>query len=159
MTRRENRIKNLALEPLVFCYSDIWPDNFLIDNDNTIVVDFADVSILPSSFSKFALKTATSKMKCDMTHLVIIPMTDGVDNTPALLDVYSLMSMGSSSFATSGRRLLGDEKNQDIKKVRQLLTNEQGSPVTVSFEEDEGYETEPAQPPPPPPGPCNLMTI
>ena len=93
---------------MVFCYSDVRLGNFIIDdNDNVSVLDFADTSILPSSFSKFVLSAGETKIKRDISGLVQLPTTEGVDNTAALRDVSGPMVMGPSSFATSGRQIPG----------------------------------------------------
>jgi hypothetical protein len=116
MTKKKSRVKDLSCEPMVFCYSDVWLGNFIIDdNDDISVIDFADASILPSSFSKYVLSPgeATDKIKRDIGGQVQVPTTDGVDNTVPLLDLMGTMVMGPSPFTTSGRRLPGgkDEMN------------------------------------------------
>lgn len=116
---------------MVFCYSDVWLGNFIIDDDGRIaVIDFSEASILPSSFSKYAVAWRQPQIKCDISHLVVTPTTDGVDNTSALLAATAPMVMSSSSFVTSGRRLLGQElgKDEDDTFYR-LLTDGQGRPV------------------------------
>lgn len=94
---------------MVFCYSDVWLGNFIIDEDGrVIVVDFADSSILPSSFSKFVLLD-WEKIKRDISALVKVPTTDGVDITLALCAAAGPIVMGPSSFVTTGRRIPGGE--------------------------------------------------
>ncbi|CAM1504718.1 Fc.00g023090.m01.CDS01 [Cosmosporella sp. VM-42] len=83
--KRPHRIQALSQESMVFCYSDVWLDN------KVTVIDFADVSILPSSFSKFALSARQTKIGREISDLVIIPTTHGVDNTLALRVASGLM--------------------------------------------------------------------
>ncbi|PGH23786.1 hypothetical protein AJ80_02216 [Polytolypa hystricis UAMH7299] len=64
-----NIIQGLSREPMVFCYSDLWLGNFIIDqHDCVTVVDFADASILPSSFSKFMLSPTQNELEYDITN-------------------------------------------------------------------------------------------
>ncbi|KND91581.1 hypothetical protein TOPH_03825 [Tolypocladium ophioglossoides CBS 100239] len=95
MARREDRIKDLTREPLVFCYSDIWLGNFIIDDSRITIIDFSEASILPSSFSKHAVAWRESQIRCNISHLVVIPTTNGVDNTSALREATSAMAMRS----------------------------------------------------------------
>ncbi|KAK1764401.1 hypothetical protein QBC33DRAFT_547117 [Phialemonium atrogriseum] len=109
ITKRKHRVQDLSREPMVFCYSDVWLGNFTIDEDGRLtVIDFADSSILLSSFSKFVLLD-WEKIKRDISALVKVPTTDGVDNTLALCTAAGPMVMGPSSFVTTGRRILGGE--------------------------------------------------
>lgn len=103
----------------------------MIDDDGRIaVIDFSEATILPSSFSRYAVAWRQPQIKRDISHLVVTPTTDGVDNTSALLAATAPMVMSSSSFVTSGRRLLGQElgKDEDDTFYR-LLTDGQGRPV------------------------------
>jgi hypothetical protein len=93
---------------MIFCYSDIWLGNFIIDDGGHVtIVDFAHASILPSSFSKFALIRAMDMTGCDMSNWLVVPATPGVDNTSALLAASGPMVLGPSSFVTTGRRIPG----------------------------------------------------
>ncbi|KAK3941435.1 hypothetical protein QBC46DRAFT_382684 [Diplogelasinospora grovesii] len=111
VTKRKERVRELAREPMIFCYSDIWLENFIIGKDGRVsVVDFADVSILPASFANFALSGTSSKIRCDISTWVNVPATTGVDNTNALIAVSGPMVMGSSSFVKVGRQIPGGEE-------------------------------------------------
>lgn len=48
-------IRNLSQEPMVYCYSDVNGGNFIINDDEIVVVDFADLNILPLTFAKYLL--------------------------------------------------------------------------------------------------------
>ncbi|CAI4217552.1 unnamed protein product [Parascedosporium putredinis] len=101
--------------PMVFCYSDLWLQNFMIDDDdNVAVVDFAVVSILPSSFSKLVLFGEDSKIGRDISNLVQIPTTKGVDNTAALYDVCAPMVFSPHVFASIGCKLPGDIEVKEL---------------------------------------------
>ncbi|KAH8807532.1 hypothetical protein F5884DRAFT_844472 [Xylogone sp. PMI_703] len=103
ITKRKER-------PMIFCYSNVWLANFIIDEDDRItVVDFTDASILPSSFSKYVLVGTKSKIGYDMSTCVKVPQTAGIDNTSALLSASGPMVMGASSFVSTGRRIPGGE--------------------------------------------------
>jgi hypothetical protein len=98
---------------MVFCQSDLFPDNFIIDTHSRITaIDFSDASIVPVSFAKYAL--VEHRLGFDISQWVYVPATDGVDNTGALQDLSGRIVMGSYSFAKLGRRLPGgDEETQD----------------------------------------------
>ncbi|KAF2811044.1 uncharacterized protein BDZ99DRAFT_385390 [Mytilinidion resinicola] len=110
ITRQSTPAKNLAYEPMVFCYGDIWPENFILDLDRRLVtiIDFAIASILPSSFAKHALRSV--KIDVNLDELVKVPTTDGVDNFGALCSAQVCMVQGAGSFAPCGRRILGRPK-------------------------------------------------
>lgn len=56
------QLKGLSNEPMVFCYGDIHPGNFIINDDGHItIIDFSETSILPSSFARYAI-VSTSKL-------------------------------------------------------------------------------------------------
>ncbi|KAK2877180.1 hypothetical protein FQN49_001375 [Arthroderma sp. PD_2] len=108
ITRRKQRVERLAEEPMVFCFSDLWLGNFIIDDQNRVVViDFGDVSVLPSSFSKFALLPSQNDYPIDISSWVKVPSTDDVDNTEALCAIAGPMMVGSSSFESIGQRIAG----------------------------------------------------
>ncbi|KAI0184778.1 hypothetical protein EV127DRAFT_504323 [Xylaria flabelliformis] len=111
--RRTEKITNLALEPMVFCQSDYWPDNFMIDDTGCVVViDFSDVSILPSSFASCAAQRTGlgfENLGYDIFERVWFPKTDGVDNTQALLAACGRMPIGCSMLAKVGRMLPGGD--------------------------------------------------
>ncbi|WEW61239.1 hypothetical protein PRK78_006729 [Emydomyces testavorans] len=109
ITKRKSRVQDLAREPMIFCHSDLWFGNFMIDQDGRVtVIDFANTSILPSSFSKFLLLPSQNRLRSVVSKWVSIPSTDGVDNTAALADASGPMIMGQSSFASIGRRVPGN---------------------------------------------------
>ncbi|OAA62761.1 Aminoglycoside phosphotransferase [Niveomyces insectorum RCEF 264] len=118
-TRRKAQLCRLAQEPLVFCFSDTYPDNFLLDAcGQLIVVDFADVSILPSSFAKYAV--CKNRFGVDMERLVHTPTTDpvnndndndnGNDNTFALRAASGSVVVSPYFFAKLGRRMPGGDE-------------------------------------------------
>ncbi|KEZ43533.1 hypothetical protein SAPIO_CDS4441 [Scedosporium apiospermum] len=110
ITKKKDRVEGPSREPLVYGYSDVWLENFIISESGDIaVIDFSDTSILPSSFSRFVLSGAQSKIKRDISGLVQVPTTDGVDNTLALRAAAGPMVMGPSSFASLGRKMLGGD--------------------------------------------------
>lgn len=131
--RYEGRVSNLSLEPMVFCFSDVWLGNFIIDQDGGItVIDFADASILPSSFSRFVLLDASDNIRRDISDLVSIPATEGVDNTEALAAVAGSMVMGWYFFAKAGIRLLGRRFDALEDRVWKPLLDTHGCPVTAT---------------------------
>ncbi|KAL7623752.1 hypothetical protein AAE478_005305 [Parahypoxylon ruwenzoriense] len=108
MTKRKERIRDLAREPMVFCYSDVWLDNFIIGEDGSVsVIDFADTSFLPLSFARFVLLGTAGKINYDISQYVSLPTTTGVDNTHALMAVAGPMMMGPGSFVKVGRQIPG----------------------------------------------------
>ncbi|KAK8006946.1 hypothetical protein PG989_000936 [Apiospora arundinis] len=97
-------VANLSLEPMVLCQSDLYPKNFIIDKTGHIVlIDFADVSILPSSFAKCILDDAM--LRFDIKDKVWIPTTPGVDNIEALKIVWRFMPSGYAAFEQLGQLL------------------------------------------------------
>ena len=154
MTKGRCRIEKLAQEPMIFCYSDVWLDNFIIDDEDRVtVVDFEDASILPSSFSKFILAGTRDKIDRDIRDMVVIPKTEGVDNTSALIAIARPMMMGSGSFAKAGRKLLGYYTVDENDVVDKVVTDAQGVPV-CSFMEPlapPDFSETASSPPPPPP--------
>ncbi|KAF2816687.1 uncharacterized protein BDZ99DRAFT_543407, partial [Mytilinidion resinicola] len=110
ITRQSTPAKNFAHEPMVFCYSDPWPENFILDLDRNLVtiIDFAVASILPSSFAKHAL--SARKIDANLDDLVNVPITNGVDNLEALCCAGALIVQSASSFAPCSRRILGRPK-------------------------------------------------
>jgi hypothetical protein len=120
---------------MVFCYSDVWLDNFIIDDEDRItVVDFEDASILPSSFSKFILAGTRDKIDRDIRKMVVVPETQGVDNTSALIAIAHPMMIGSGSFAKAGRKLLGYYTVDEDDIVDKVVTDVQGNPVYAFVE-------------------------
>lgn len=118
---------------MVFCQSDLFPNNFMIDAHHRVTaIDFSDVSILPSSFAKYAL--ADHRLGFDISQWVYLPVTGGVDNTMALWAVSGSIVMGSYSFAGLGRRLPGgDKETQDrINRTLQHWESEESDENTGS---------------------------
>lgn len=155
LTKREDRVNNLASEPMVFCYSDVWLQNFFLSNEGrTItVVDFSESSFLPSSFVKYVLSPGLSKIDRDISNLVVVPITEGVDNTAALHAVHGPMVIGWTSFVNVGRRLFGEQVSQDERNYTELV-DEQGDPVVIPRREQARRESPPRNwdislPPPP----------
>ena len=86
---------------MVFCYSDVTHDNFMMDSTGTpVVIDFALTSILPSSFAKMALKRNFSGLY--ILDDVWIPATEGVDNSDTLVLIAEMMVMRKYSFYKAG---------------------------------------------------------
>ncbi len=110
-TKRKRRFQDLSREPLVFCYSDVWLQNFIIGDDGRVsVVDFSDTSILPSSFARYILTGTADKIGRDISSWVRMPTTDVVDdNMMALAEAAIPMLQGPGSFARMGRRLPGGD--------------------------------------------------
>ncbi|KAG8407743.1 hypothetical protein J3459_018377 [Metarhizium acridum] len=131
LTKRKHRVKNLAQEPMVFCYSDIWLGNFILDDEGRItVVDFEDASILPSSFSKLVLAGTWEKIDRDIRHMVVVPQAKDIDNTRALVAIsYPIQVCGG--FANAGRKILGYYEIEEADKVDKVVTDEQGQPLSA----------------------------
>ncbi|OBT66410.1 hypothetical protein VE03_04874 [Pseudogymnoascus sp. 23342-1-I1] len=112
--RRKCRVHDLAREPMVFCQSDQYYDNFIIDaNDRVIAIDFADSSIVPSSLAKYAAFGVGYRTHFDFRKWVEVPATEGIDNLSAIAEASGAIVM-SSSFNGLGRRLPGgDEETQN----------------------------------------------
>ncbi|KAH7033064.1 uncharacterized protein B0I36DRAFT_240911 [Microdochium trichocladiopsis] len=105
-TKNPRQFSDLAKEPLIFCYSDIHLDNFIIDDrDQISVVDFADTSYLPSSFQKFDLLGTREKLGFDLTAIVKTPATQGIDNTAVLFETYPSLVVSFSSFVKAGKMM------------------------------------------------------
>ena len=99
MTRKNPTLAvDLAREPIVLCYSDLFPGNFIIDDeDNITIIDFSDTSIVPSSFVKYALWD--HRVGFDIGEWVYVSATDGVDNFETLQSVQGRMVIGPASYA------------------------------------------------------------
>lgn len=129
---------------MVFYYSDIWLNNFILDQEaRTItVVDFSETAFLPSSFAKYVLAPGLTKIKRDISGLVTVPSTEMVDNTATLLAVHGLMVMGWSGFVSAGVRLFGHQPSPGEGALTDLL-DENAGPIVIPRREEE---------PPTPPG-------
>lgn len=129
---------------MVFCYGDIWLENFIIDDQKSrvTVIDFSEANYLPSSFSKWLL-LGSGKIRRNISSLVVIPSTEGIDNTEALRDAGAFMIQCSSSFNKFGLRLVSqwpgaqehsdslDRKYRSIDKVDKVVVDSQGRPVVT----------------------------
>lgn len=85
------------------------------------MVDLEGASILPSSFSRFVLTGTRDKIDGDIRDMVVVPKTEGIDNTSALFAVARPMVMGSGSFATAGRKLLGSYERDEPDQVHKVV--------------------------------------
>ena len=96
---------------MVFCFSDVYPTNFMIDSDGrTVVVDFADGSILPATFALHAVYVNT--LGLDISKLVDIPGANQ-DNLLILRAASGRMVMAYNFFVQLGSRIAGgDEESQ-----------------------------------------------
>lgn len=118
--KQEIRVHDLAREPMVFCQSDLFPGNFIIDSDNRVTaIDLADVSILPSSFAKLAVSDYTLGYDIvDISPWVYFPVTEGVDNTRALSALCGRITTGGVDyFARVGLNLPGVNETQNRIKL------------------------------------------
>ncbi|OBT84845.1 hypothetical protein VE02_05919 [Pseudogymnoascus sp. 03VT05] len=124
LTRRESRVHDLVREPMVFCQSDNYHENFMIDADDRVTaIDFADLSIAPPSLAKYASVGVGYRLHFDFRQWVEVPATEGIDNTVAMMAVSGAIVMGSNSFYKLGRRLPGgDDETQD--RINQALPHE-----------------------------------
>lgn len=136
---------------MVFCYSDIWLGNFILDDEGRItVVDFELASILPSSFSKFALADSRSKMNRDIGPMVVVPQAKDIDNTRALSAISCLVQV-RAGFAKAGRKILGYYEMEEVDRVDKLVTDEHGQPVSAPAETSVTPESGPEPEPEPEP--------
>ena len=86
----------------------------MIDVDNRVTaIDFSDASIVPSSFVKYAL--FDHRLGFDIDQWVYVPVTKGIDNIQALLQVSGPIIMGSSSFSKLGKRLPGGDQETQAR--------------------------------------------
>ncbi|KFZ14334.1 hypothetical protein V501_03289 [Pseudogymnoascus sp. VKM F-4519 (FW-2642)] len=124
LTRRESRVHDLVRETMVFCQSDHYHENFMIDADDRVTaIDFADSSIVPSSLAKYAAVSVGYRLHFDFRQWVEVLATEGIDNTMAMAAVSGAIVMGSNSFYKLGRRLPGgDDETQN--RINQALPHE-----------------------------------
>lgn len=117
---------------MVFCYSDIWLGNFILDQDakTVTVIDFSETAFLPSSFAKYVLAPGLTKIKRDISGLITVPSTEGVDNTAALHAVHEPMVMGWSGFVSAGVHLFGRLPPPEEGELTDLL-DENGDPIVI----------------------------
>ncbi|OAA58518.1 Protein kinase-like domain protein [Niveomyces insectorum RCEF 264] len=106
-------------EPMVFCQSDWYHGNFMIDDAGRIVaIDFSETSIVPASFARY--KLYDHRLAFDLPlEQVYIPMEGGIDNVNAVNSVCGIMAMASYFFARVGKRTPGgtDEEQQRLKET------------------------------------------
>lgn len=94
----------------MFCQSDLYPENFLIDDTgHVVVIDFSEASIVPSSFASYCLHY--NRLEFGVRDKVRVPTTDGVDNTQALLEASNAMTTGWVVFESLGRNLKAEWHN------------------------------------------------
>ncbi|KFY42565.1 hypothetical protein V494_02351 [Pseudogymnoascus sp. VKM F-4513 (FW-928)] len=117
----DTRIRDLAREPMVFCQADLYPGNFIIDADNRVTaIDLERTSIVPSSFAKLAVSDYVHGYGgVDISPWVYFPVTEGVDNTNALLRLRGRLSPGPEDFVEIGLELPGAEETQ--KRIKSTL--------------------------------------
>ncbi|KFY10226.1 hypothetical protein V492_05124 [Pseudogymnoascus sp. VKM F-4246] len=108
------RIHGLARDPMVFCQSDLYPGNFIIDADNRVTaIDLAKTSILPASFAKFAVAYYRHGYGgVDISPWVYFPGTEGIDNTRALGTLTSRLFSSAEGLAEIGLELPGEKETQ-----------------------------------------------
>lgn len=106
---------------MVFCYSDIFPGNFILDLDQrrVAVIDFSVTSILPSSFAMYALQHAADFHGLDCTDLVKVPGINGVENSSAVESAYGPIVQGSGSFAKIGRRVIAQLRREEEERRKE----------------------------------------
>lgn len=109
----------------------------MIGHDGSVtVIDFADASFLPSSFSKFVTHWRWGDIKRDITDIVITPTAKGVDNTRAISVIAGYIVQASGSFSKIGRRML-DVKNDaypdpildNLNDVDKVMVDALGQPI------------------------------
>lgn len=106
IAKRRRTVEGLTKEPMVFCQSDMFHGNFMIDDDgNVVMIDFALSSIVPSSFAKYAALGIDIRHDYPILEWVDVPSTDGIDNVAALGACRAPFVQGSHSFAMIGRRI------------------------------------------------------
>lgn len=99
---------NLEREPMVFCYADVWPVNFLMVQDGNItVVDFKDASILPVSFPHVPLKCLVDQILRNITDNVKVP--EATANKASALKAFN-ETIKVRGFASLGSRLFGSSR-------------------------------------------------
>ncbi len=107
LTKQPERVRHFAREPLVFCQSDPYPDNFIIDDAGHVTaIDFSEVSILPASFAKFAVLDRRKAGKA-LRRGVQVPMAEGIDNSIAIAVVGSKYATGPYGYVVIGARHRG----------------------------------------------------
>ncbi|KIH86935.1 hypothetical protein SPBR_08547 [Sporothrix brasiliensis 5110] len=114
-------VKDLEREPMIFLQDDWFPANFMRDADgHPVAIDFSETSILPSSFAKFLLWD--NRFGITIRGRVDIPVTEGVDNTMALLHISGLINMGAGSFARFGYRVAGGDRETQVRMNESIRT-------------------------------------
>ncbi|ERT02864.1 hypothetical protein HMPREF1624_01167 [Sporothrix schenckii ATCC 58251] len=114
-------VKDLEREPMIFLQEDWFPANFMRDADGRpVAIDFSETSILPSSFAKFLLWD--NRFGITIRGRVDIPVTEGVDNTMALLHISGLINMGARSFSEFGYRVAGGDRETQVRMNESIRT-------------------------------------
>ncbi|EEQ35141.1 uncharacterized protein MCYG_07960 [Microsporum canis CBS 113480] len=111
--RSKLRLKGLSNEPMVFCFSDIHPGNFIISDDGRVtIIDFSETSILPCSFAKYAIISSWHNPEYNIAPWIDIPGDEGVENTYALFEAsrklapeYPALNLDPSLFYMPGVRV------------------------------------------------------
>lgn len=70
------------------------------------------------------------KIKRNISSLITVPSTDGVDNTAALHAVHGPMVMGSSGFVSAGVQLFGHQPPPEEPEFTDLL-DENADPIVI----------------------------
>lgn len=133
------RVKDMALEPMVFCYPDVWLHNFIIDKESNkiAVVDFADASYLPLCFALIVLQWSWGKTERDLTGLISIPKTDNVDvanNVRALQLAQRPMIQSSGVWNRLGFELFGNERlKEEDTRMNETLKDANGHVMSFTY--------------------------
>ncbi|KAK3898785.1 hypothetical protein C8A05DRAFT_37620 [Staphylotrichum tortipilum] len=111
LTKQPEQVRNLAREPLVFCQSDPYPDNFIIDSDDGHVtaINFSEVSILPASFTKYAVVDRRKAGKA-LRRGVQVHMAEGIDNVIAIAKVAGKYITSAYSYVVVGQSITGADE-------------------------------------------------
>lgn len=105
---------------MVYCFSDIHPANFMIDNNGGIVVvDFAETSILPATFA--LCRIHSNRLDFDVTKLVPVPGAT-YDNMRALGTAGRRLICGTVSFTYMGKRVEGGDAATQSKLEAYIQT-------------------------------------
>ncbi|OAA53602.1 Aminoglycoside phosphotransferase [Niveomyces insectorum RCEF 264] len=105
--------EGLSREPMVFCHSDWYIDNFMIDDaGGAVVIDFADASILPVSFARHM--PWDHRLGFDVHNKVWFPDSERpVENSQAVSSVAGMMPIGLAFFSKLSKDVSGgDEETQ-----------------------------------------------
>lgn len=121
MPRSRQRTVDLSREPLVFCFSDIFYGNFIVDDDDQmVVVDFAAVSILPASFALF-IAYDERHGHAGIPEMVSIPGSS-LENVKGLGVLAGLLTIGAG-FGKMGKRTSGGDEITQERLKSYIITN------------------------------------